>query len=149
MGYGLSQICSHSQVRPSHIKPPIAKTMPDRTSRPRVSGGRDDVDRVPSLTSGCSTRMHPATVTPPQVPAIANMRERREGPMKRESARWSMAPLHHWCFQPLEAWVLLSVGFSHPRQLVRHRHFGWAICMHVPGPVHMSPSRVARLLSVF
>ena len=85
MGSKLNRTCSHSRVRHSPSKPQIVKTMHGWTSEPVASGERDG--RMPSLTLGCSTHMHPATVSPHQEHATASMRRRRGGNMKRESVR--------------------------------------------------------------
>ena len=47
--------------------------------------------------------------------------KRREGPMKRESVRWSMAPLHHWCFQPPEAWVAAEIFYKRLASLISEK----------------------------
>ena len=48
---------------------------------------QSSADVMPSLTLGCSTHTHPATVSPHQEHATASMRRRRGGNMKRESVR--------------------------------------------------------------
>ena len=79
----LNRTCSHSQMRHSLSKPQMVKTTQGWTFEPVASGGRDG--RMPFLTLGCSTHMHPATVSPHQEHATASMRRRRGGNMKRES----------------------------------------------------------------
>ena len=86
----LSEVC-HGVHTELDLQPLMGETFSLQTANGQ-DNARLDIsargfwgERQPSLTLGCSTHMHPATVSPHQKHATASMRRRRGGNMKRES----------------------------------------------------------------